>query len=797
MNTGNGCLQFCPNGAPCCILFFQHKQSDTDFLLELLRDCDVDAAYVSTTCYCLRALKVSEPRWLRFYFSEYTSGADDMNMWVESNLYDSVLSSTHRVVTTFPADKINSHFYKKLHAAKARAFHCPKWQCLKDIDAINLRLTSATEKAYRCEYDDIKNEEQLEYTRKESENYMLRLPLITSHSCFPLLHLTFAYISFWRSRAKIQFPVAVSSATAESLLRNALTTSFTTWVSALDHLFSRCTGVLQKALLTFAAVGDQFAQVTRSEVATRASTATLLHTHYNCCATDAGFGFVTQFLSAVFAIAALFLKAYTQATKPKKHSRYESVNDVLPNVPLGKTCFLGIALAEETLFRREAQHPCVTDDTVSKAHNPVSGVKIGHILATKWIVWWAFRLRKKRARALIHGYSRAHGSETSEESILYATSAWFRDDLIVIAMHAGFSTRFKLQLTEAATGASLADDVAALRDVGKDVGSTCQNSWQMSCAPYEVEDISVGCEGKYANSTPVLKVTLDVKRTCSFGRTWCVSLPSTFVVVRRVKQIDGVVTFSSVPTIQGNCIDEFDKMDEFDRTAIHEVMEQQTVSVAKAGITTALNARCAILAAANPLFGRYSKAHSITQNLNLPYSLVSRFDLVFLILDKPDVAADTLLAQHVTHVHRFLKDPPCKIKPVDRLFIRQYIAQARQFEPAIPSDLTDVIVETYVNRRQDVVEKGQASMTARQLLSIMRLSQALARLRFSDSVNQEDIDEAIRLTNSSQASQNTHVRCGLSTDTKSNAFHVREVWRHFCFSECMIVVFIGFTRYSS
>ena len=205
------------------------------------------------------------------------------------------------------------------------------------------------------------------------------------------------------------------------------------------------------------------------------------------------------------------------------------------------------------------------------------------------------------------------------------------------------------------------------------------------------------------------------------------------------------------------CIDEFDKMDDSDRTAIHEVMEQQTISISKAGITTTLNARTSILAAANPLYGRYNPRISPVENINLPAALLSRFDVLFLILDQPSRDADEQLAAHVTYVHMNNKHPEVDGVVFSPSEVRQYIAQARTFRPTVPKEVSDYMVGAYVRMRQahkrDEGSKKQFTYTsARTLLAIIRLSQALARLRFSNIVMSDDVDEALRLIEVSKAS---------------------------------------------
>jgi DNA replication licensing factor MCM7 len=192
-------------------------------------------------------------------------------------------------------------------------------------------------------------------------------------------------------------------------------------------------------------------------------------------------------------------------------------------------------------------------------------------------------------------------------------------------------------------------------------------------------------------------------------------------------------------------------------------MEQQTISISKAGISTTLNARTSIVAAANPLYGRYNPKLSPVENINLPAALLSRFDVLFLLLDNANRDNDAQLAKHVAYVHMHNRHPD--IGTADEVVfspdeVRAYISLARNYRPVVPQNVSEYLIKTYVKMRdsQKKAEKrGKqfAHTTPRTLLGIVRLSQALARLRFSETVAQDDVDEALRLVEASKDSLNS------------------------------------------
>ncbi|MET1101227.1 MAG: minichromosome maintenance protein MCM [Pyrodictiaceae archaeon] len=192
-------------------------------------------------------------------------------------------------------------------------------------------------------------------------------------------------------------------------------------------------------------------------------------------------------------------------------------------------------------------------------------------------------------------------------------------------------------------------------------------------------------------------------------------------------------------------IDEIDKMRDEDRTAIHEAMEQQTVSIAKAGIVARLNARTTIIAAGNPKFGRYLSNRTIMENINLPVTILSRFDLIFVLRDQPNPEEDRRLAQHVLRVHREAE----KLKPeIPPDLLKKYISYARRYiRPKLTPSAMKLIEDFYVEMRKLGIESAESPVpiTARQLEALIRLAEAHARMALREEVLEEDAEAAIRL----------------------------------------------------
>ncbi|KAK2381726.1 DNA replication licensing factor, mcm4 component [Trifolium repens] len=212
------------------------------------------------------------------------------------------------------------------------------------------------------------------------------------------------------------------------------------------------------------------------------------------------------------------------------------------------------------------------------------------------------------------------------------------------------------------------------------------------------------------------------------------------------------------------CIDEFDKMSDNARSMLHEVMEQQTVSIAKAGIIASLNARTSVLACANPSGSRYNPRLSVIDNIHLPPTLLSRFDLIYLMLDKADEQTDRRLAKHIVSLH-FKDYENMEQDVLDLSTLTDYVSYARKhIHPQLSDEAADELITGYVKIRGRGKFTGSSkkviTATPRQIESLLRLSEALARIRFSEWVEKHDVVEAFRLLEVAMQQSAMDIRTG-------------------------------------
>ncbi|KAF3273271.1 minichromosome maintenance protein 5 [Orbilia oligospora] len=202
------------------------------------------------------------------------------------------------------------------------------------------------------------------------------------------------------------------------------------------------------------------------------------------------------------------------------------------------------------------------------------------------------------------------------------------------------------------------------------------------------------------------------------------------------------------------CIDEFDKMRDEDRVAIHEAMEQQTISIAKAGITTILNARTSVLAAANPIFGRYDDMKSAGDNIDFQTTILSRFDMIFIVKDEHDTEKDRTMARHVIGIHMNRDREPRDVAgeiPIDKM--KRYITYCKtRCAPTLSQEAAERLSSHFVSIRKQVHkseldsnERSSIPITVRQLEAIIRITESLAKLTLSSVATEAHVEEAIRL----------------------------------------------------
>src|SRR5687767_12310672 len=213
-----------------------------------------------------------------------------------------------------------------------------------------------------------------------------------------------------------------------------------------------------------------------------------------------------------------------------------------------------------------------------------------------------------------------------------------------------------------------------------------------------------------------------------------------------IRDKSGIMMLEAGAVVLGDqglvCIDEFDKIKPEDRSALHEVMEQQTCSVAKGGIVATLNARTSILAAANPLYGKYDPFKNITENVNLPIPLLTRFDIIYVIRDIPEKEQDDRIASHILELHRESESTGQYLIDLD--LFSKFLAYSKTMEPKLTVEAIDKIRDYYMKMR-NVESEGMITVTPRQLEGLVRLATARSKLLLKDYVDSDDAERAIYL----------------------------------------------------
>ena len=195
-------------------------------------------------------------------------------------------------------------------------------------------------------------------------------------------------------------------------------------------------------------------------------------------------------------------------------------------------------------------------------------------------------------------------------------------------------------------------------------------------------------------------------------------------------------------------IDEFDKMNKDDRDQIHEALEQQTVTIAKAGVQARLSCECALLAGANPKFGRFDPRSKIAEQIDLPPTIINRFDLIFPVKDLPETKKDTATAKKILDVHT---KTTTISTPMDTKLLRKYIYLAKSKKPIFTEDALNRLIEYYLEIRSGYSDESSVKsipINARQLEGLVRLSEAYAKIRLSNKITIRDTNKAIELLNS-------------------------------------------------